>query len=219
MWSLADFRFDDGIEADEVLLFGEDGSDVVGRDEAIARAHARGLNLITWWPGRDNPVPSCVVAKVAVPVRWERIPGGDHADQPDELDERLWFEADCGGRDLIGGNGHTFRGRLVAWCPHHRTWYHVSRDTMGVMPDETRYFVAGFLAGAEPECPSDADGDTDAADHVAWLSAIRRFRRTGKWYGRWSTCEVCGCVLLPDSANTRCHEHQQSDPHAETTDH
>jgi hypothetical protein len=75
------------------------------------------------------------------------------------------------------------------------------------MPEETRYFVLGFLSGNEPDPPEDSDGAIDDDDLVAWRMAIARFRRTGLWYGRWSTCDECGCVLLPDSASDRCHEH------------
>jgi hypothetical protein len=75
------------------------------------------------------------------------------------------------------------------------------------MSEEARYFVAGFLAGNEPGYPADADGETDEADLAAWRAATARFRRTGSWYGRWGTCQVCGCVLLPDTADDRCHEH------------
>ncbi len=67
--------------------------------------------------------------------------------------------------------------------------------------------IAGFLAGNGPGYPADADGETDDADLAAWQAATTRFRRTGSWYGHWGTCQECGCVLLPDSADDRCHEH------------
>ena len=71
---------------------------------------------------------------------------------------------------------------------------------------QTRYFIAGFLAGSEPGYPVDEQGDAED-DLIAWRSATGRFRRTGSWYGRWGTCEICGCVLLPDSAAQRCARH------------
>jgi hypothetical protein len=144
------------------------------------------------------------MTKVSVPLRWESVPVADPR-QP--VDDRLWFEAPCGMRDFIVGNGHTFVGRMSAWCPHDSVAYNVSLGEMGAMSEESRYFVTGFLAGNEPEYPRNADGQTDEADLVAWQGAADRFRRTGSWLGRWRTCQVCGCVLLPDTWHDRCHEH------------
>lgn len=107
------------------------------------------------------------------------------------------------------GNGHTFIGRIAAWCPQKDVGYNVSLNEMGAMSTESRYFIAGFLAGNEPRYPSDDEGETDEADLIAWQSATRRFRRTGSWYGRWGTCQVCGCVLLPDTAADHCQEHER----------
>ncbi|MBO0827642.1 MAG: hypothetical protein J2P24_07655 [Streptosporangiales bacterium] len=205
MWSLSLFRYDEGIDADEVDVLLDDGLEPMSRDDAVAYAHERGANLVAWWPARDDPRPSCVVSKVTLPLRWERLP-----DEPrPEVDERLWFEAGCGGRDLLVGNGHTFVGRMAAWCPHDEVGYNVSLGEMGEMSDAARHWIAGYLAGAEPGHPyvENEDGDLDRADMAAWESALRRFRRTGEWYGRWGTCRVCGCVLLPDTAGDRCAEH------------
>lgn len=205
MWSLDEFRFDEGIEAAEVLVFDRaDGSELMGRDEAIALARERGANLVAWWPPAADQVPSCIVARVSLPLRWERLPAEDPPLPPDE---RLWFEAACGERDFIVGNGHTFAGRLAAWCPHAGVGYNVSLGEMGAMSEEARYFVAGFLAGNEPDCPAADEGEGNEADLLAWRAATRRFRRTGSWYGRWGTCQACGCVLLPGTAADRCHEH------------
>lgn len=209
MWSLAEFRFDESIEAAEVLVFdGVRPARRMGRDEAIALAHERDANLVAWWPSSlEEGAPSCIVAKVRLPLRWERLPDEDTLLTVDDVDERLWFDAPCGRRDFVVGNGHTFPGRLAAWCPHDEVGYNVSLGEMGTMSEECRYFVAGFLAGNEPGYPVDDEGESDEADMIAWRSATRRFRRTGSWYGRWGTCRVCGCVLLPDTADDRCHEH------------
>lgn len=202
MWSLAEFRFDEAIEAAEVYLDRGTGLELMARDEAIAFARERGANLVAWWPPAGEAAPSCVVAMVSLPLRWERVP----VEKP-AVDERLWFDAPCGRRDFLVGNGHTFVGRMAAWCPHEGVGYNISRAEIGAMSEEARYFVAGFLAGNEPGYPADADGETDEADLAAWRAATARFRRTGSWYGRWGTCQVCGCVLLPDTADDRCHEH------------
>jgi hypothetical protein len=210
MWALRAFRFDDGIKVGEVWLIDEEATsgrlERMLRDEAIAVARARGQHLIAEWPqDSDGDAPCCLIGAVSAPVSWEQLPDNDEVH--DNLDERLWFEASCGGRDLLVGNPHTFRGRMAAWCPHQNRGYTVSVSEMGAMADETRYFVRGFLSGNEPGPPFDDDHGTDRADEVAWRSALRRFRRTGSWYGRWRTCEICGCVLLPDSHADRCHEH------------
>jgi hypothetical protein len=76
MWSLDEFRFDEGIEAAEVLVFDRaDGSELMGRDEAIALAHERGANLVAWWPPAADQVPSCIVAKVSLPPGGPRRAG------------------------------------------------------------------------------------------------------------------------------------------------
>jgi hypothetical protein len=182
----------------------------LSRDDAIALAQSRGLSLVAWWPAADEddgPV-WCTLGKVARPVRWERAP--DPALEPDP---RLWFEAKwCGGRDFLFHVGaHTFLGRMMAWCPDRAQSYRVSLDEMGVMSDEAKYFVLGFLAGNEPPPPNDSSDIADP-DQTAWRMATARFRLTGSWYGRWGTCAVCGCVLLPDSSEELCHEHRPQAP-------
>jgi hypothetical protein len=209
MWRLGELRYDEGIEQDEVLLLDDEATGgkltALPRDVALDIARARGLHLIPQWPaGPDEEAPACFLGHLSEPLRWERLP--DEDDVPGNLDPRLWFEASCGERDLLVGNPHTFRGRLAAWCPHRELGYNVSLSELGEMSDEARYFVRGFLRGSEPEAPYDDDGELTPEDEAAWRAAIRRFRRTGSWYGRWGTCEVCGCVLLPDTSERRCHD-------------
>jgi hypothetical protein len=205
MWRLQEFRFDEGIEAAEVYLYDGGELEPMALADAIATARSRGSHLIAWWPAEsEDDMPSCIIGKVAEPLRWEQVP----PDVGEAIDERLWFQASCGGRDvLLPGQGHTFRGRMTAWCEAKGVTYNVSLQEMGEMSDETRYFVLGFLSGSEPGPPDDGDGDGDA-DLAAWRSATGRFRRTGSWYGRWGTCDVCGSVLLPDRAGSRCEAHE-----------
>lgn len=208
MWRLDEFRFDEGIHALDVDVFdparGE--SEPMARDAAIALARARDACLIAWWPaGGDEDQPSCIIGRVTLPLRWEMLP----EESAPTADPRLWFDAPCGGRDLLlPGQGHTFTGRMSAWCPHQQLSYNVSLSEMGAMSDEARYFVLGFLSGNEPGPPYNDEGDVTHADLAAWRSATARFRRTGQWYGRWGTCQTCGCVLLPDTAEDHCHEHR-----------
>ncbi|CAN5703214.1 hypothetical protein BH24ACT5_BH24ACT5_13750 [soil metagenome] len=109
MWSLTEFRVDEAIPGDEVLLYhgGQELEQLPKRD-AINRAKVAGMHLYAQWPAgmEDEPV-TCVMGKVALPVEWER-----HDDEPVAVDERLWFVAPCGGRDfLMEDGGWTFPGR------------------------------------------------------------------------------------------------------------
>lgn len=79
------------------------------------------------------------------------------------------------------------------------------------MSREAEYFVKGYLCGDEPRSPDDVDGDSTEEDLAAWNQALGRFHRTGLWFGRWRTCNECGCVLLPDTAGNRCAEHLESE--------
>jgi hypothetical protein len=216
MWRLDEFRFDEQIEADEVYVFDDSVGELVpmARDEAIALAHGRELNLVAAWPGgAETEIPSCIISKVSLPLRWEKL-SDRHVDKP--IDERLWFEAPCGGRDfLLEGGTHTFRGRMSAWCPDKEVSYRISLNEMGQMSEEARYFIRGYLSGNEPNWPEDDEGNIDSDDLVAWQEATRRFRQTGSWYGRWGTCGICGCVLLPDVATDRCAEHAPAAPEIE----
>jgi hypothetical protein len=174
------------------------------REDAVAIARSRGLNLILEWPEQMTAgVAWCWIGKVSLPRRWEHLPG----DTP-EPDQDL-FAPSCGGRDLLTGNGGTFPGRMSAWCPDKRVSYNVSFSEMGEMSRQARYYVVGFLAGSQPGTPppEGADGDIVPDDLAAWIAATGRFRRTGRWLGRWRTCAECGCVLLPDSAADHRWEH------------
>ena len=205
MWPLALLSFDEGIEADEVYLMDPDEGVLVTmtRAEAMERAGAAGLHLVAEWPVSSDSSPSCTLGRLTLPVRWEQA-----STDAEPVDEDLWFEAPCGGRDyLVDGCGHTFPGRMSAWCPARELHYNVSLGEMGNMSPAARYFVRGFLSGNEPAPPQDDEGCMAPDDEAAWRAATRRFRRTGYWYGRWSTCEVCGAVLLPDRAAQCCEAH------------
>jgi hypothetical protein len=207
MWPLRWFKFDDAIQSEEVYvtISPDEEALLMPQEDAVAIAHGQGLNLILEWPEQlTTGPPWCWIGKVALPLRWEHLPG-----DPPEPDEQLWFEASCGGRDLLTGNGGTFPGRMAAWCPDKRVSYNVSFSEIGQMSQQASYFVAGYLAGSQPgpPPPKDAGGDIEPDDLAAWIASASRFRRTGSWLGRWRTCQTCGCVLLPDSAADRCREH------------
>jgi hypothetical protein len=206
MLPLRALRFDDDIGGTEVCVpnavTGE--YEVLDTKETLRIARAQGLHLIAYWP-EDREPESCFIGKLALPLAWEQATDPDPVG---DLDTNLWFEAPCGGRDfLLPSNGHTHLGRMGAWCPVKETSYMVSLSEMGDMPEQTRYFVTGFLAGSMPDLVEDEDGYTEPHDEEAWRRATARFLRTGHWSGRWSSCEVCGCVLLPDSYEATCEAH------------
>ena len=205
MGRIDQLRYDEGIPGTVVWvrLRPDDGPEEMTRADAIAMARAAGHHLVAEWSDDDEPV-TCSVMPLALPPRWETRPAVEVDADPD-----LWFDAWCTrGHDLLVPiGGHTFPGRMVGYCPHDDVRYHVSKGEMTAMADATRWFVAGYLAAAEPEVP-DHDDDLPDEDLGAWCRATDRFRETGSWLGRWRTCEVCGCVLLPDGGvGDRCHDH------------
>jgi hypothetical protein len=205
MWRLSEFLIDEEIPGDEIYLYGEDGVELTQKPGAIDRARERGHRLYAWWPGKwsDESPMFCRTGPVALPLRWEESDVGEFA-----IDERLWFVGTCGERDfLVDGHGHTFRGRMSAWCPTQQHWYNVSKAAITECSTETEFFIRGFLTGCEPGPPIDDEGEMNEADHKAWRAAAQRFHSTGYWYGRWTTCDVCGRVLLPDTDAEVCESH------------
>jgi hypothetical protein len=205
MWSLSQFRYGPGIPGRQVYVTDDNGEqNLVDKDEAIREAHAKGCHLVAEWPTGPSDGPAvCAVARLALPLQWEQ--GPELAGSA--VDEQLWFLAPCGGRDFFVGNGHTFTGRIAAWCPDIGRHYNVSVAEVQQMSEAARFWVQGFLHGTEPDPPRDPDGETSPEDLTAWLAATTRFRRTGSWFGRWRTCQSCGRVLLPDTAAQECESH------------
>lgn len=195
----------------------DDEMDLVDKSDMIASARAKGLTLYAEHVAFNGEEPVvCNVGKVAQPLRWEhltsiRVPDGS----PPEVDDALWFIGSCGERDFLVGNRHPFVGRMAAWCPTEQVGYSVSVHEVETMSAESSFFIKGFLVGSEPPVPYDDEGDVDERDLVAWRSALARFRQTGAWHGRWRTCDVCGCVLLPDGSWARtcdeCAEGEDTD--------
>ena len=210
MLRLSEFRYDHAIEAEQVWLApGKNGDHIriVPLTEAMAEAAALGLSLIQEGPTSDGETPHCRFGVVAVPVQWEQT---EIRDATEFLDEELWFDAPCGGRDfLLPGGPHTFPGRMAAWCPAKRVTYRVSLVEMGAMSTAAVYFVRGFLSGNEPEPPEDEDGAMTEADRRAWIAATERFRARGSWVGGFSTCTTCGCVVIPGGGGDRCEAHAE----------
>ena len=92
-------------------------------------------------------------------------------------------------RSLAGAVG----GLAELWGPVRAS---VPALGLGIRNRPAKFWTqAGGVGGAHP------------GDLAAWLAAIARFRATGIWLGRWRTCAVCGCVLLPGTAGEHFFEH------------
>jgi len=99
-------------------------------------------------------------------------------------DEALWFHhLGCSGKHYLLGNPHTFPGRMLAWCPLKKKSFFVSKSEMLEASSEATYWVSGFLAGAEPEPPLNADKDVDfeSSGYKRWEQLVTEFRQTGSW--------------------------------------
>jgi len=103
-----------------------------------------------------------------------------------EIDEKLWFtmKKHCAAeKHYLIGNPHTFRGRMLGWCPQKKTSFFVSKAEMEECSTETQYWISGFLSGNEPEPPANSERDVDfeSAEYKDWLNKIKKFRETGLW--------------------------------------
>lgn len=104
---------------------------------------------------------------------------------PERADEDVWIVVRaCGEHDLLFGNPHTYLGRMAAWCPHRRESFAVSKSEILDMSRAAAAWVAGFLAGSEPDSPLNEDGwevDDDDPRFAAWRESTTTYLRTGTW--------------------------------------
>ena len=211
MWPLRWFHYDEEIDSLEVYLRDGPGeAELMSRDGALAIARSRGLHLVPEWPEQQTTGPSsCLIGAVSLPVGWEQVPEAEQAEDPDPL---LWFEAPCGGRDLLTGNGGTYPWPHVGLVPGQAGQLQRVPGRDG--PDVTAgQVLRGRVPRREPARPAPAAGPRRRyrprrPDRLE--GRCLRFRRTGLWLGRWRTCHTCGSVLLPDTAADNCQEHLQS---------
>jgi hypothetical protein len=103
------------------------------------------------------------------------------------VDERLWIRTNgCADRDFLAGNGHTFHGRISAYCPHKSHGFSVSLSEIEEMSPESSIWIDGYLAGNEPD-PHEMFGqgiyelDEDHPRWRRWFDAVAEFRTTGSW--------------------------------------
>lgn len=104
------------------------------------------------------------------------------------VDPSLWFEPGCcRGPHYLRFNPHVDSepGRMGAWCPTLRRAFTVRREEVIRCSPEARYWMRGFLYGAEPEPPVDEEdgGPLEDGDPrlERWRVAVREFDETGIW--------------------------------------
>lgn len=96
-----------------------------------------------------------------------------------EIDPHLWFKSHNEGHKChLIGNCHTFPGRMLAWDPNQRVEFCVSANEITESSSETTFWVAGFLAGNEPNPPDDTE---DPAGFEHWLELRSHFNREEIW--------------------------------------
>jgi len=72
---------------------------------------------------------------------------------------------------------------MMAWCPVKTRSFFVSKSEILETSSEAKYWIIGFLAGAEPEPPRNASRDVDfeSSEYRKWEQLVAEFRRTGNW--------------------------------------
>ena len=109
-------------------------------------------------------------------------------DAPDH-DPQLWFTHGdcCPGRHYLLHSAHTVPGRMRAWCPTEGVTFSISKPAIGDCSEQARYWIAGFLAGSEPDAPRDEEGDylpDEDPRQRRWQQAIVDYANTGVWNDR-----------------------------------
>ena len=125
-----------------------------------------------------------------------------------QIDANLWVLLhDCSGKHYLLYNPHTFIGRIAAYCESKNRLTNISKAEIADTSLEAKYWLKGFFAGCEPDCPKTEDGDTLPDDHphvIEWREAIREFPKTGLWYSGAHQCLSCGAKLLPTTLGEHC---------------
>ena len=135
---------------------------------------------------------------------------------PDEIDpfvppdEKLWVNLDCSCGEKVHfliGSAHTHPGRMWAWCPSRQKHMMISKSEIVACFRESSYWIAGFLHGNAPSCPTAPGGGylpDDDARVQRWREAVQDFPETGLWLHYERECEECGEALLPTRLTERC---------------
>lgn len=127
-----------------------------------------------------------------------------------EIDADLWVLLHgCPGKHYLLYNPHTFVGRVAVYCESKNRIANISRTEIIEASRESRYWLKGFLAGCEPDCPKNEDGDPLPSDDprvIEWRAAIQEFPQSGLWHSGQRQCSSCGAQMLPTTYGDRCHE-------------
>jgi hypothetical protein len=124
---------------------------------------------------------------------------------PSHIDRKLWVIVPgcCDNkRHYLGYNPHTFHGRISVWCPLLNRWTNISKMNISRQSEQSRYWIAGYLNGNEPECPLGADGlpvEMDSDEFLLWKRSIYLFTTTGYWNAGTRHCSRCRTQLLHSS--------------------
>jgi hypothetical protein len=125
-----------------------------------------------------------------------------------EVDVDLWVLLhDCPGKHFLLYNPHTFVGRVAVYCASKNRIANVSKAEISDTSREAGYWLNGFLAGCEPDCPKTDDGDQlpdDDSRVIEWREAIQEFPQTGLWHSGLRPCSNCGVHLLPTTIGEFC---------------
>lgn len=155
------------------------------------------------WDEADAHALSDIARGIREGVRYHAAPDpfGRHAydhwlemsvdhladDAPDASEGRYWFWSyPCEDYDyLFDASWTTFPGRMAAYCPHRQIAFRQSRYELPPdLPEPTRAWVGGYLAGSLPRPPDRAwneDGDEQPEVMRRWEAAAMQFRKTGWW--------------------------------------
>src|SRR5436190_16859583 len=71
---------------------------------------------------------------------------------PDHLDRALWVETNAvPGRCYLVFNPHTFTGLFGVWSEERDEYLSLSKSELTDASSGAQYWIAGYLAGAEPD--------------------------------------------------------------------
>lgn len=125
----------------------------------------------------------------------------------EEIDEELWFfHKGCEGNHFLVDNPHTFPGRILAWCVKNERSFFVSVSEIEKMSEAAKYWLKGFLKGAQPGPPKNIHGDVDfeSTAYSKWQKSVQLFSKTGYWSDEDRKCKICETVILFSDPNNAC---------------
>lgn len=115
------------------------------------------------------------------------------------IDRELWVVSGDFGLGWLVSNAHTYPGRFLVYWQREGGAYSTSLADLDFCSRSARYWLEGFLYGAEPDAwfgdPAFTYDDSDPRTAL-WHEALAMFHLTGSWkVGR--RCAVDNEELLP----------------------